>query len=366
MAIMRLKKAREKRQIRVKKHFDRLQYAEDIGGLITSFRQWLVSLYQKIPELEQKLKDLPGTNYKLGVEYFKAGRFTDAVLRFRIVMWLEPRHVAAVFKAARCYHALGNKERGRELYRKALAMKPDYTEAQFMLSILDEQKLPAQRIPISLVVEQFDRLAPIYRSHYVDRMGYTGHLAMEKGVTDWVSAKIAGDDNPILARYDIMEIGCGCGVTGERLRIYARTSTGIDVSKNMIDMIPEQPPGRQQIYDKVLHEEAGACLTRQPHSTSDIIMAAGVFNYVGDLKDIIAPAAKVLRAGGLLAFTIERLPTDDAKQMPFAWHAQRGAFGHSLKYIRDLCASHGLKEFRVDEIMLYRNAPGYTCLFTKS
>jgi predicted TPR repeat methyltransferase len=360
---MRLKTKKEKRADRRRNMFSREQYADDVMDLISTFRQWVVDSYKALPELEKKFKDLPGTNYRLGVQYLKESRYSDALMRFKVALWLQPRYTAAWFRLGRCYQALGNKPKAAEHYRKALALKPDYPEAAFMLAIVEGKGVPAPRPPLSLVVEQFERLAPYFRGYYVDSVGYNGHVAAEKAVTDWVGITLSGDKSPVLARFDMLELGCGQGMTGERLRLYARSFVGVDICKAMIDLIPAPVPGQRAIYDRIFHEEIGAYLARHPHNMMDIIVAAGVFNSIGDLRTIIEPAAHVLRPGGVLAFSVERL--QDEKSTSYSWDFDRGSYAHSLAYIRDLCAAAGLKEFRVDDIMLYRGVFGYQCLFVK-
>ncbi len=47
-------------------------------------------------------------------------------------------------------------------------------------------------------------------------------------------------------------------------------------------------------------------LQEAPAASADLLLAADVFIYVGDLDPILREAARVLRPGGLFAFTLQK------------------------------------------------------------
>jgi predicted TPR repeat methyltransferase len=348
---------------------DREQYRRDIDQLFKDFWGWLKSLPALWEETKRKFNDLPGTNFRLGEEYYFKGDFSNALIRYRFTVWLAPTYAPAHYRLARCFQILGSPKKAIKHYEMALRLRTNYPEAAFMLAIMKHGKAPGARLPKSLVLEQFDRLAPYYRAYYVDRTGYTGHMATEKGLSDWVGEQLAKGKDRVIQRYDITEIGCGCGITGERLRPYARVLTGVDMSQPMLDHIPQPPEGMAPLYDRLFNEEMHEHLARQPSATADIVVAAGVFNYVGDLAEIVKLAGNLLRPGGMFAFTVERIQTPDAnlpvQTAPFEWQPERGTFAHAMPYLKEICQHGGLKLHRMDDIMLYAGVPGYFCMFTK-
>jgi predicted TPR repeat methyltransferase len=80
--------------------------------------------------------------------------------------------------------------------------------------------------------------------------------------------------------------------------------------------------------------------------TADVMVAGDVFIYVGELEETFAEVGRVLRAGGILAFSLER--HDGAG---FAL-TQGGRFAHSLEYVRRAARSAGLNEVLVEEVYL--------------
>ena len=68
----------------------------------------------------------------------------------------------------------------------------------------------------------------------------------------------------------------------------------------------------------------------------DVVLAADVFIYVGDLALVFRDAARVLKAGGIFAFSVERAdPARDFVLMP------NGRYAQSEDYVRRLAGASG-------------------------
>jgi len=101
----------------------------------------------------------------------------------------------------------------------------------------------------------------------------------------------------------------------------------------------------KSIYDHLAVAEAAAAL-RGFRDALDLILAADVFIYVGNLEGIFSAAASALRAGGRLAFTIEAHAGDG-----FVLTATE-RYAHSLSYISKLAGEHGLIEEHVSSAVI--------------
>lgn len=88
----------------------------------------------------------------------------------------------------------------------------------------------------------------------------------------------------------------------------------------------------------------------EPQSV-DIVTALDVFVYFGDLSNVIAAVARVLRPGGLFAMTTESLEraahpktgeplSEEVRRSK--WHLQGGKrFAHSRAYLLEVLRDHG-------------------------
>ncbi|HYH19093.1 MAG TPA: tetratricopeptide repeat protein [Azospirillum sp.] len=129
----------------------------------------------------------------------------------------------------------------------------------------------------------------------------------------------------------ILDAGCGTGLCAPLLRPLARRLVGVDLSSGMLS----RAYGRG-LYDELCEAELGAFLAGRPEAF-DVIVAADVLCYFGALDAVLAAAARALRPGGLLAFTVERMDGGgDHRVNP------HGRYTHAEEYVRRTLAGAGL------------------------
>jgi len=85
---------------------------------------------------------------------------------------------------------------------------------------------------------------------------------------------------------------------------YARRLIGVDISGSML----KKAAGRR-LYDDLIKAELTEFLGRQAE-TYDVVVSADTLCYFGKLEPVFHAAAKALKEGGILAFTLE----DGAKE----------------------------------------------------
>ena len=109
--------------------------------------------------------------------------------------------------------------------------------------------------------------------------------------------RVLGD----VAGRDVLDLGCGGGQTSVHLAARGARVTGVDVS------------GAQLAHARALAERAGASvrfveaplhdLSMLEDASFDVALSAFVVGYVEDLGGALREAARLLRPGGLLAFS---------------------------------------------------------------
>jgi transcription termination factor NusB len=62
------------------------------------FNKFVENVHDKI----NKLRNLTETNYLLGLHHSRLDNMSDAELRFRIVLFLNPQHTDALYQLAKC------------------------------------------------------------------------------------------------------------------------------------------------------------------------------------------------------------------------------------------------------------------------
>lgn len=231
--------------------------------------------------------------------------------------------------------------------RRALqAIHPDLEENNFNLASLTGEEPPA-RTPSSMTRATFDGYGDHFEEHLVEGLGYRGPDQLFEALT----ACGVGTDLRIL------DLGCGTGLCGARFKPLARRLVGVDLSEGMVAQARAK-----DIYDE-LHVADVFDYLAGP-GEFDLVLAADVFVYIGDLGPVCAAVARLLSDEGLFAFTIE----GGAEEGYRIVHEHR--ISHSPSYIEGLCRDHPFELARLDTCLLRRECgediPGAVVVMKKA
>ena len=202
--------------------------------------------------------------------------------------------------------------------RKQVELWPDHPSAYYLLQAISGDAA-LDRSPQEYVVRHFDSFAEGFESQLVGSLGYD--------IPRKLCAAIEGLSEPG-KQYDTLDAGCGTGLCGPLLRSRSRCLIGIDISSKMLEQAR-----LKAVYDELASEDLTSYLQRSP-ARFDLIVAADVMVYFGDLSGLISMFAGSLRAGGLLAISTEGWAGPGYKVLP------SGRFAHAAGYVRGLAASH--------------------------
>lgn len=220
-------------------------------------------------------------------------------------------------------------------FEEAAALAPERAACEHLVTALGGRGF-AQPL-LGEVVELFDRYAGHFEEHLVEGLGYQGHALL-------VAATLAaaGDD----ARdWEILDLGCGTGLCAPLLRPVAKGLRGVDASSEMVARARER--GR---YDEVWVADLVYALAMEPAASLDLLTAADVLGYVGDLRAPLQEAARALRSGGRFAFTVEVL---ESASRPWALGPRRRV-AYAEAYLRAEAAQHGFAIEHLDGALLRR------------
>lgn len=127
-----------------------------------------------------------------------------------------------------------------------------------------------------------------------------------------------------------IDLGCGTGLMGERLRPITTCLEGYDISAAML-----RKAEAKRVYDKLT--KADLKTIHLAPGSADLVTAADVFMYLGALDGLFAKVASALLPGGLFAFSVER----HAGPEDFVLRASR-RYAHSEACLRRLLSGAGL------------------------
>ncbi len=250
---------------------------------------------------------------------------------------LAPGWVLGWFRLGEMHEAAGALPAAAEAWRMALKLDPeDRTGAALKLELAGEA--PVSAVPPSAFVEElFDQYAGNFDASLVGKLAYR--------VPELLAGAIARHGHGRFER--AIDIGCGTGLMGERLRPLAGMLEGHDISTAML-----KKAAARGCYDRLVKSDLQE-LDLEPAS-AHLVTAADVFMYLGSLDGIVARVAKWLKPAGLFAFSVERHhgPED------VVLRASR-RYAHSDAYVLRLLDAAGLAvaSFEAAKIRMDRGEP---------
>jgi predicted TPR repeat methyltransferase len=239
---------------------------------------------------------------------------------------LVPGFAAAWFTLGEVHEKLGDRDAAVAAFTQARAADPqDRQGAGLQLARLGAvEAIPA--MSEAYVRRLFDQYAGRYDTALTEHLRYRGPAIL----LDAVQQVMRSLGHPPHFG-DVLDLGCGTGLAGAAFRPIAGWLVGVDLSAAMIAKAAEKG-----IYDETHVAKIEDFLSAAEHAHYDLVLAADVFVYVGDLAPIFAHIAKFLAPGGLLAFTVETHSGDGTKLLPTL------RFAHGENHLRQLLNATGL------------------------
>lgn len=215
----------------------------------------------------------------------------DAVAALEVLQpWLRRREqsLAVLATAARAWTDLGEPAKAGPLIAYGLALDP---ADPFGLRALAERLDALPGLTPTFVRGLFDGYAERFDGHLVGRLDYRGPAILKEA-----TAPLLGGRRDLA----VLDVGCGTGLAGLAFRDVAERLVGSDLSPRMVEKAASRG-----IYDRLEVAEMTAALAARP-AAWDLVVAADVLVYLGDLFPAFAAVAAALRPGGLFAATAER------------------------------------------------------------
>lgn len=211
-------------------------------------------------------------------------------------------------------------------YQAALALDPtDPLGAAVRLAALGAAETGAAMSP-AYVRRLFDDYAPRFERHLVEGLRYRA--------PEMIAAALRRATGPHVGGFRVgavLDLGCGTGLMARALAGAAERIEGVDLSPGML-----RQAARTGLYARLDEGDLVEHLRGRPASAFDLVVAADVFVYLADLGPVFREAARVLRANGPFAFTVQ---AHDGEGVALG---EDGRYAHSEAYLREAAASAGL------------------------
>jgi predicted TPR repeat methyltransferase len=246
---------------------------------------------------------------------------------------LAPGFASAWFLLGEIREQLGGREEAIAAFRSAREADPDDRHgASLRLMRLKAEGLSA--MPPAYVRALFDQYAPKFESALIDDLGYRAPALLFKAV---LSARAAVRKPAFFKR--ALDLGCGTGLAARAFAKEVDEFIGIDLSPGMIERA--RATG---LYAQLEVTDMVQGLASKPHASADLILAADAMVYLPDLVPVLQEITRVLVAGGLLAFSLERHGGDGVVI------GEGLRYAHGATYVRAAVKDAGLNVLRLEEV----------------
>ncbi len=211
--------------------------------------------------------------------------------------------------------AFGHRDAAILVGRRRLALNPDDPSQRYLLEAVTGE--PLSRAPNDYLESHFDAFADEFDRQLVEVLRYKAPEAM---------AALVARHRTRFARS--LDLGCGTGLAAEPLARFGGALTGVDLAGRMLEKAAERG-----LYAELVKAEAVAFLDGSS-APFDLVFAADLLVYIGDLEPIFAGLARSMATGGILALSIEMTAEHDYTLL------SSGRFAHDPRYIRRLAECH--------------------------
>jgi predicted TPR repeat methyltransferase len=259
---------------------------------------------------------------------FSAGDHVAAAELMREALSLAPAWPAGWYRLGEMLWDADRQAEAADCWREVVRLDPaDSLGATLRLGLAGA--MPDLEQPSPAFVEAlFDQYAADFDTSLVEALDYRVPQLLAEAIGRAGRAAFA----------HAVDLGCGTGLMGERLRGATSFLEGVDLSEQMLKRAE-----MKGVYDRL---EKGDLQTAQLSSAADLVTAADVFMYVGRMDEALTRIAGALAPGALFAFSVERHEGDG-----FALRPSR-RYAHSETYLRDLLAANGFDILSLDRAVI--------------
>lgn len=272
--------------------------------------------------------------FNAGAIAMSAGDPAGAVAAHAAALKRDPRFRPALHGLATALHALDRLAEAGAVWARIAALDPADAGARHLAAALGGANPAAP--PSGYVAETFDAYAARFDRHLVEHLRYDGPALLRDAVAPFAPFARA------------LDLGCGTGLAGAALRPLCDRLDGVDLSPRMLEVA-----AARGLYDALATADVVEYL-RTGGDRYQLVVAADVLGYVGDLAPCFAALPPRLAPGGHVAFTIER-----GDGLPDGFRLQpTGRYRHDPAYVARLAAAAGLAVVSCREAPLRDDAEG--------
>jgi len=238
-----------------------------------------------------------------------------------------PSNVPKRWRLAECYEREGKLDERAQLLREILALEGPDSSAAYLLAAMENDG-SVREGHLGYVRDVFDAAASQFDTALVEELGYV----VPKKIHDQLDAI----SPPGTVFQHVLDLGCGTGLVAEALGARCQTLVGVDISSKMVEIAQDKG-----LYTDLFVESIDHYLTRC-EARFDLVIAADVLIYIGQLESTFQQIFDVMEDGGLFIFSVEHGADQGVELNP------SGRFSYSRDYIDQCLTAVGFRAVKVE------------------
>jgi predicted TPR repeat methyltransferase len=307
-----------------------LEVYNNLGVLTRKLGQYRIS-EQHLLKAVALNPQFANAHINLGVLCLVEERHQEALSHFGEALSLDPQETYYLRLLARAYGAMGRLDDARATYLRWLEQAPGDPQALHLLAALGDDA-PPERATNAYVEYEFDRFAETFDMQLA-ALGYRAPelvaLAVERAL-----------GRPA-AQCRMLDLGCGTGLCGPRLRPFASELVGVDLSQKMLSLAHARA-----VYDRLVRQELVDFLACCGDG-HDAVVSADTLCYFGRLDEVFDGVHRSLRTGGVWVFTVES--HSGMQDYVLALH---GRYSHGRAYVEQQLIKAGFSRLELGAAVL--------------
>ena len=271
----------------------------------------------------------------MGNAFQEMGRATDSINSYHKAANIKPNQVEFHYNLGNALKTHGELGLSKKCFEKVLELNPNFLEAKHLLcSLKGETTLEA---PDEYVSGLFNQFAYKFDRVLVTELNYN----MPQFISDIILKNCSKN-----SLGSVLDLGCGTGLVGSKIKKHCINLEGIDLSHAMLKQAKEK-----KIYNNLKKSSIKNFLSKEKLNF-DYFIFADVFIYVGELSEVFRLIKSRNTKPGRLVFSTEHIEKIGYKL------EVSGRYSHSQSYIEELCKKFNYKMIHFEKILLRQEKEG--------
>lgn len=243
---------------------------------------------------------------------------------------LAPEEADSWYTLGDAEYAMEDYDAARQAYEKSLSIEPDSTLAHLVVAL--SRGNPPEKASSEYIAQTFDNYADSFDHELLVDLEYKAPETIKAALEDLLPLPSE--------QLNVLDLGCGTGLMGKEIAPWARSITGVDLSTKMLSKAMLTGDYRE------VHAAEIVEFLNQDTTLFDLILAADVLLYFGDLSAVMHLSRRRIARNGIFSFTVEK---GDHKNYDLT---VSGRYSHGANYIKTVAVESGYELLSMEETIL--------------